>query len=240
MAVSDSPPDSNAVTGLLARGPDLWEVRTTTDGDPTEVVDALVSHVIEAGGGPVNWFRPAATDADARAATRAGLAPTRRVWQMRCSLPMRERASVSVRAYEPGRDRAAWVLVNNRAFEWHPDQSDWTEDDVRQREREPWFDPAGFLLHEVEGRLAAFCWTKVHHEHEPPLGEIYVIAVDPDFQGRGLGRELTLTGLGHLADRGLEIGMLYVEDDNDAAIGVYRRLGFSTHHEDVFFTGTVS
>ena len=46
-----------------------------------------------------------------------------------------------------------------------------------------------------DGRLAGFCWTKVHDDEEPPLGEIYVIAVDPDFVGRGLGRALTVAGL---------------------------------------------
>ena len=111
---------------------------------------------------------------------------------------------------------------------------------MRERELEDWFDPAGFLLHEVDGRLAAFCWTKVHGDHEPPLGEIYVIAVDPEFQGRGLGRELTLAGLEHLAEQGLQVGMLYVEDDNAAAVGLYRELGFHIHHDDVFFTGTIA
>jgi mycothiol synthase len=240
VAVADSNTDGAPVTGLLARRHDTWEVRTSPGGDPGGVVAALMAEAAQAGGGPVIWFTPAATDEDRQAAARSGLVPTRRLFQMRCPLPLADRASIAVRTYEPERDRAAWVVVNNRAFEWHPDQGDWSQDDVREREQEPWFDPAGFLLHEVNGQLAAFCWTKVHASHDPPLGEIYVIAVDPSFRGRGLGRELTLAGLDHLADRGLRTGMLYVEDDNEAAVALYRRLGFHTHHEDVFFTGTVA
>ena len=142
--------------------------------------------------------------------------------------------------YRPERDRAAWLTVNNRAFAWHPEQGGWTEEDIRARERAPWFDADGFRLHDIDGELAAFCWTKVHEADVPPMGEIYVIAVDPDFHGRGLGRQLTLAGLDHLADAGLDIGMLYVESDNDAAVGLYRSLGFEVHQRDVFFTGPIA
>ena len=107
--------------------------------------------------------------------------------------------------------------------------------DLHELQREPWYDPAGFLLHEREGRIAGFCWTKIHPASDTPptdgaIGEIYVICVDPDFQGRGLGGPLTLAGLEHLHGRGPAVGMLYVESDNDAANAVYRRLGFRHHH----------
>ena len=39
---------------------------------------------------------------------------------------------------------------------------------ILAHEAEPWFDPAGFLLHEVDGRLAGFCWTKIHETTDPP------------------------------------------------------------------------
>jgi mycothiol synthase len=68
-----------------------------------------------------------------------------------------------------------------------------------------------------------------------PLGEVYVVGVDPDAQGRGLGRALTLAGLHHLADRGLRTTILYVEGDNAAAIATYRRLGFERDAVDVSY-----
>lgn len=173
---------------------------------------------------------PATTEHDTMAA-QARLVLVREVLQLRCRLPAPAPAPLSLRAFRAGEDDDAFVAVNNRAFEWHPDQSGWTADELHAAEAEPWFDPDGFLLHERGGRLAGFCWTKVHPAtpNEPALGEIYVIAVDPDFQGLGLGRSLTLAGLRHLSEAGLEHGMLHVESGNDVARALYVDIGFTLH-----------
>ncbi len=152
---------------------------------------------------------------------------------MRRPLPVEgARPPLAVRPFVPGSDERAWLDVNNRAFAGHPEQGGWDLGTLEAREAEPWFDPAGFLLHEEGGRLAASCWTKIHRSAAPPLGEIYVIAVDPDFHGRGLGRAMTLAGLDWLAGAGLGVGMLYVDGANTAALSLYRSLGFTVDHVD--------
>ncbi|MFD9699457.1 mycothiol synthase [Lentzea sp. NPDC059081] len=138
---------------------------------------------------------------------------------------------VTIRPFVPGQDEAAVVYVNHRAFDWHPEQGAMSIEDVRAKEEEDWFDAEGFLLaFDAADKLVGFHWTKVH---TPELGEVYVVGVDPDDQGGGLGKALTLAGLHHLRDRGIAEVMLYVESDNTAAVRVYTKLGFTLWDADV-------
>lgn len=137
---------------------------------------------------------------------------------------------IVTRSFVPGVDEDAWVDVNNRAFAWHPDQAGRTRRDIEAEETEPWFRADGFLVHEnADSVMDGFCWTKIHRDHEPPLGEIYVIGVDPSQHGHGLGRALVVAGLDWLAEAGLTEAMLYVEADNEPARHLYRSLGFVEH-----------
>ncbi len=146
------------------------------------------------------------------------------------------------RPFRVGVDEQSWLAVNNRSFAAHPDQSDQTLEDLGSLEREPWFDADGFRLLDADpagpraGQLDGFCWTKVHRDQSPPLGEIFVIGVDPSAAGRRLGPSLTVAGLDHLAGRDITIGMLYVDVDNPHAVRMYERLGFFTHHVDRIYS----
>ena len=171
-----------------------------------------------------------------RAAVRAGLRPVRTMLQLRATLAeVAEQplpAGVRIRPFVPGQDDAAWLTVNARAFAGHPEQGRWRQHDLDQRLHADWFDPAGFLLAVSDGRILGYHWTKVHTELDPPLGEVYVLGVDPDAQGIRLGSALLAAGLRHLLERGLHTVLLYVEQDNPAAVRMYRRAGFETFSTD--------
>lgn len=200
---------------------------------------AAFDQIAAGGGGTVYWWVHRPDDTADVIAGEVGLTLGRRLLQLRRTLPIDETTDVETRAFVVGRDETEWLRVNNAAFHDHPEQGGWSIDTLRQREVEPWFDPEGFRLHERDGKLAAFCWTKVHNDATPPMGEIYVIAVDPTFQGLGLGRAMTLAGLHHLASSGLTVGMLHVDGANTAALSLYERLGFTSHHADHAYVGEI-
>lgn len=203
----------------------------------------------------------------AKLASAGGFSRSRALWQMRRSLQARIDKpqladGVTVRTFVIGQDEDEWVSLNQRAFARHPEQGAWTRADLDMREREPWFDPNGFFLAERDGRLIGFHWTKIHggnsepgqpaagpaaaaglaatkHGHEA-IGEVYVVGVDPAERGTGLGRALTLIGLRYLRGRGLSQVMLYVDEDNTAAIGLYESLGFTHWDTDVMFSSRTS
>ena len=164
----------------------------------------------------------------------------RELWQMRRDLTeplpnVELPAGVHVRTFVVGVDEPEWLAMNARAFADHPEQGGIDAADLARRTAAEWFDADGFFLAERDSRPVGFHWTKVHpaDDSRPPVGEVYVVGVDPAAQGGGLGRALTLVGLHHLRDRGLGEVLLYVEGDNLPARRVYERLGFARVATDV-------
>ncbi|MGH3255905.1 MAG: mycothiol synthase [Streptosporangiaceae bacterium] len=204
-----------------------------------ELVRALAA---AADGDPIRCWAHGDLPAAAMLARAAGFERFRALWQMRRPLdnPLDEPAfprGTTLRTFRPGQDEDEWLGLNARAFAKHPEQGAWTRHDLELREREPWFDPAGFLIADRHGTMAGFHWTKVHGPADAPgsIGEVYVVGVDPGEQGTGLGRALTLAGLLYLRDRGLAEVTLYVGEDNAPAIKLYEGLGFTRSATDAMY-----
>jgi mycothiol synthase len=195
-----------------------------------------------ADGYPIRLWAHGDLPAAAALARAAGFERFRALWQMRRSLagPLDQPAfpaAITLRTFRTGRDEDEWLGLNRRAFANHPEQGAWRRHDLDLREREPWFDPAGFFIAERDGIMVGFHWTKVHGPGDAPgsTGEVYVVGVDPREQGTGLGRALTLAGLRYLRDRGLAEAMLYVDEDNVPAIKMYAGLGFTRSGTDAMY-----
>lgn len=163
--------------------------------------------------------------AAARLAEEHGFERVRDLWVMRrpAAEPLPDLDDPRIRSFRDG-DEAELLRVNAAAFAQHPEQGALDEAGLAARMAEPWWDPEGLLVATEGDRMLGFHWTK---RHDARLGEVYVVGIDPAAQGRGLGRALTLAGLHHLHDRGVEEVLLYVESDNTAALATYSRLGFT-------------
>jgi mycothiol synthase len=80
--------------------------------------------------------------------------------------------------------------------------------------------------------LIGFHWTK---QHPGRLGEVYVLGVDPEAAGTGLGKALLAAGLEHLRERGNTEVELYTESDNQQALSLYFGYGFAVASRDVMY-----
>lgn len=185
------------------------------------------------------------------------LSVVRELWQLTATLDPAPHLHTDlpdgfrVRPFEAA-DAQAWLTVNGRAFADHPEQGRLGPSELATLLGQPWFDAEGFLLvidHNPQPtaasaglalpagnpRLAAFHWTKVLDG----VGEVYVLGIDPDYQGRGLAEPLTAVGLEHLRSAGVSQVRLYVEATNSAAVRIYRRLGFARSSVDVMYARPV-
>lgn len=189
-------------------------------------------------------------------AVRAGMVPVRHLWCMTAPLSQAPDVSAAtwiddsgefaIDAYRGPQDDAGLLAVNAAAFASLPDQGSWSQEDLAARMSAPWFDPGDLLVLRQGERIVGFHWTKLHQPGEvglpasaagatSPMGEVYVLALDPQVQGRGLAGILLGAGLAHLRARGCDRAMLYVDDTNTVARRLYLREGFRDERLDMLY-----
>jgi ribosomal protein S18 acetylase RimI-like enzyme len=77
-----------------------------------------------------------------------------------------------------------------------------------------------------DGAIAGFTALKLHEDDR--MGEIYMIAVDPDFQRRGIARALTEHAMEQFLEAGMTTAMVETGGDpgHEAARRTYEAAGF--------------
>lgn len=128
--------------------------------------------------------------------------------------------------------------LQNRCFAgswgYHPN----TVEAINYRMNSSGCSPQDVILIYQEDRPISYCWTEI----TPPstssnkrAGRIYMIGVDPDYRGRGLGRKVLVTGLTHLKNKGAEIIELTVDSTNHVACSLYRTIGFTKRATSLWY-----
>ncbi|MBE7384128.1 MAG: GNAT family N-acetyltransferase [Leptolyngbya sp. SIO1E4] len=76
------------------------------------------------------------------------------------------------------------------------------------------------------GSTVGFVAVKLHSENS--MGEVYMVAVDPDFQGHGIGRALMEFALSWMKEAGMSIAMVDTGGDPGHAPAryTYEKVGF--------------
>ena len=239
--------DADAFVHAMRTG-EQWTLGEVPGSDRVAPVGVALDEIRRRGGGSVTlWIAGADSEAASStvdAACACGLTARRRLLRLETPLPIERRphpADVAIDAFDPDTDAEAWLSVNNRAFAAHPEQGAWDAATFADRRTEPWFRAEDLRIARRDGRVVGSCWTKrTDDPGRPPIGEIHVIAVDPDAQGAGLGAAIVTEGLDHLVTEcGAEIGMLYVDASNTGAVHLYESLGFRPVREDHAFEGTL-
>jgi ribosomal protein S18 acetylase RimI-like enzyme len=79
---------------------------------------------------------------------------------------------------------------------------------------------------EVDGATVGFVAVDLHPESS--MGEIHMLAVDPDHQGNGIGTALTESSLARIKDAGMKVAMVETGGDpgHAAARRTYEKAGY--------------
>jgi mycothiol synthase len=209
-------------------------------GVGSRLIERVITHAESQGARRLDFWAYNDSPASRHVARRFGLTESRRLLHMHRhpgrppQLPPPDAASI--RSFRPGEEHEL-LRLNNVIFRGHPENGEWTLEDIQARMQQPWFRPDDLLILEAGGRPAGFCWLKVEERgQEGMVGEVYVIGTMPEYQGRGLGRYLLSQALLHLHRRDVDAVAVYVDQSNIRAVALYWSLGFHHHHVDVCYS----
>ena len=119
--------------------------------------------------------------------------------------------------------------IQNRAFAGIAGYNPNTVEEITYRINRSNCSPEDVLLAYKGDKVIGYCWTGVVCEGgatSKRKGQIFMLGVDPDYRGKGVGRKVLLAGLAHLKSKGLQVAELGTERENKIARALYKSIGF--------------
>jgi mycothiol synthase len=162
--------------------------------------------------------------------TLAGYERERSYWRMELELDGSETPPVppkgfTIRPFDPAADGPALYVVNEAAFAGNADyqpesEAHFGDEHLRGHNLRPELS----LVAEHGDGVAGFALVR---DHGDKVAYVDLLAVHPDFAGRGLGSALLRTAFADASQAGFRSGRLGVASDNPNAIRLYARVGMT-------------
>lgn len=99
--------------------------------------------------------------------------------------------------------------------------------------------PEDIIIAGEGDRPIGYCWTlaKAGEKRTETAGKgrIYMLGVDPDYRGKGMGKQVLLAGLSSLKGKGVKVVELTVDSGNLAARALYRSVGFEVQSSSLWY-----
>lgn len=118
-----------------------------------------------------------------------------------------------------------------------------TVEEIAYRLRLPNCGPEDVLLAYDGDAVVGYCWTRLYAGKDKAIrgdkGRIYMLGVDPNHRGKGIGKEVLLVGLSYLRGKDLEIVELTVDSKNAPALALYQSAGFQVRARSLWYERTL-
>ncbi len=128
--------------------------------------------------------------------------------------------------------------IQNRSFAGTWGYNPNTVETITYRINQSNCSPEDVVLTYDGDKVIGYCWTEVIYEGEAiseRRGRIFMLGADPDYRGKGVGKEVLLAGLAHLKSKGLQVAELTVDSENKAACALYQSVGFEVWKSSLWY-----
>jgi len=100
----------------------------------------------------------------------------------------------------------------------------WHERKAADIKRDCTLNPEGIFVKVIDGKIAGFITTFL--DKDSSTGRIPHLAVSPEYQGKGVGKELLNHTLKYIKQSGMKLMRIEVLSHNKAALAMYTKAGF--------------
>lgn len=156
-------------------------------------------------------------------------------------LPDAEQGDLAIRHPQPGEEDRL-TEIQNRSFAGTWGYNPNTVEEIVYRLNMTGSSPENVILVCEGDKPIACCWTATNPGQDAAgtkKGRIFMLGVDPDYRGKGVGKRALLAGLAHLKSKGIEAAELTVDSENAAACALYESVGFKVSSTSAWYEKTL-